>query len=325
MKGNNIMSKEQKAAEAAVGSQVRNKKPLGLRMWNCRGYYLMFLPVAIFVVIMYYWPMLGIRYSFFSYKLRSAKWIGMENFTNMFAQKDFWIAFVNTLEISIIKLLLNTAAAVLISVFLNEMGNIIAKKAFQTVIYLPHFMSYAVVAAIFTLFLSPSSTGFINETLKDLGLIKTSIDFLHTESMWRPIFFAIDMWKETGWGTVIFLATLSGISPEQYEAADIDGATRMQKIRFITVPALANTVIIVLILNLAKVMNIFEPVFVLYNSRVYDTSDVIATYIYRKTFLTAIPDYGFSTAVGLFKSLIGCILMLACNFASKKVRGRGII
>jgi len=319
------MSKKEKAAEAALGNQVVNKKPLGLRMWNSRGYYLMFLPVFVFVLIMYYWPMLGIRYSFYTYKLRTIEWVGLKNFTDMFGQSDFWTAFVNTLEISIVKLLLNTFAAVLVSVFLNEMGNMIAKKTLQTIIYLPHFMSYAVVAAIFTLFLSPSSTGFINETLKDFGIITKSIDFMHTSSMWRPIFYAINMWKETGWGTVIFLATLSGINPELYEAADIDGATRLQKIRYVTVPALANTVIIVLILNLAKVLNIFEPVFVLYNSRVYDVSDVISTYIYRKTFLTAIPDYGFSTAVGLFKSVVGCILMLACNFASKKVRGRGII
>lgn len=143
--------------------------------------------------------------------------------------------------------------------------------------------------------------------------------------MLRRFFYLINLWKETGWGTVIFFATLSGINTEQYEAASIDGATRLQRIRYITFPALSNTIIIVLILNLAKVLNIFEPVFVLYNSRVLEVSDVISTYIYRKTFLTAIPDYGYTTAVGLFKSLVGCILMLASDIASKKVRGRGII
>ena len=143
--------------------------------------------------------------------------------------------------------------------------------------------------------------------------------------MWRPIFYLINMWKETGWGTVIFLATLAGINPEIYEAADIDGATRLQKIWYVTVPELSNTIIIVLILNVAKVLNIFEPVFVLYNSRVYDVADVISTYIYRQTFLQFIPVYGYSTAVGLFKSVVGCILMIISNFASKKVRGRGII
>jgi putative aldouronate transport system permease protein len=229
------------------------------------------------------------------------------------------------LQLSIIKLLITTGTAVIVSVFINEMTNLFAKKVLQTVIYLPHFMSWTVTAAIFTLFLSTSSTGFVNETLKSWGWIKESIDFMHTSRLWRPVFYIVNLWKETGWGTVIFFATLSGISPELYEAAEIDGATRLQKMRYVTLPALANTIIIVLILNVAKVLNIFEPVFVMYNNRVFDVSDVISTYIYRKTFMTAVPDYGFSTAVGLFKSLVGCALMLGSNFASKKIRGRGII
>jgi putative aldouronate transport system permease protein len=269
--------------------------------------------------------MLGVRYAFYEYKLRSINWVGLKNFQTMFAKKEFWTAFSNTLQISITKLLITTFASVLVSVFLNEMHNMFAKKSLQTIIYLPHFMSWAVVAAIFQLFLSKSSTGFVNETLKAWGVLSTSIDFLHTKSMWRPIFYLINIWKETGWGTVIFLATLSGINPELYEAADIDGASRLQKIWYVTVPALMNTVIIVLILNLAKVLNLFESVFVLYNNRVFDVSDVISTYIYRQTFLTAIPDYGYTTAVGLFKSIVGCVLVLVCNHASKKIRGRGII
>ena len=302
-----------------------HKKPLSLRIWNYRGFYLMFIPVFIFVLIIYYWPMLGVRYSFYSYKLRDIHWVGLGNFVKLFGEKEFWSSFKNTLIISIVKLLLNTFVAVLIAIFLNEMRSLLAKKFVQTVIYLPHFMSYAVVAAIFTLFLSTSSTGFVNETLKSMGIIKESIDFLHSKTLWRPIFYLINLWKETGWGTVIFFATLSGINTELYEAGDIDGATRLQKIRYITLPALSNTIIVVLILNLAKVLNIFEPGFVLYNTRVLEVSDVISTYIYRKTFLTAIPDYGYTTAVGLFKSLVGCILMIGSDIASKKIRGRGII
>lgn len=318
------MSKKQNVATTSTGAPI-NKKPLGTRIKNNLGYYLMFLPVLVFVIIIYYWPMLGVRYAFYEYKLRNINWVGLKNFETMFAKKEFWTAFSNTLQISITKLLITTFASVLVSVFLNEMHNLFAKKSLQTIIYLPHFMSWAVVAAIFQLFLSKSSTGFVNETLKAWGILSQSIDFLHTKSMWRPIFYLINIWKETGWGTVIFLATLSGINPELYEAADIDGASRLQKIWYVTVPALLNTVIIVLILNLAKVLNLFESVFVLYNNRVFDVSDVISTYIYRQTFLTAIPDYGYTTAVGLFKSLVGCALVLICNYASKKIRGRGII
>ena len=145
------------------------------------------------------------------------------------------------------------------------------------------------------------------------------------ESAAVPAVVAQVKWLVACGSLVIFLATLSGINPELYEAADIDGASRLQKIWYVTVPALMNTVIIVLILNLANVLNLFESVYVLYNNRVFDVSDVISTYIYRQTFLTAIPDYGYTTAVGLFKSLVGCALVLICNFASKKIRGRGII
>lgn len=318
------MSKKQTVAMTSTGAPI-NKKPLSTRIKNNFGYYLMFLPVLFFVIIIYYWPMLGVRYAFYTYKLRNIEFVGLKNFATMFSKKEFWTAFTNTLEISITKLLLTTFASVIVSVFLNEMHNLFAKKSLQTIIYLPHFMSWAVVAAIFQLFLSKSSTGFVNETLKAWGVLSESIDFLHVQSMWRPIFYLINIWKETGWGTVIFLATLSGINPELYEAADIDGASRLQKIFYVTVPALMNTVIIVLILNLAKVLNLFESVFVLYNNRVFDVSDVISTYVYRQTFLTAIPDYGYTTAVGLFKSIVGCFLVLICNWASKKIRGRGII
>ena len=308
----------------STGAEIRHK-PLGMRIWNHRGYYLMFLPVLIYVLIIYYWPMLGIRFSFYDYTLKKMEFVGLKHFQSLFRDRDFWRSFKNTLELSVTKLLITTAASVLVSVFINEMHNLTVKKGLQTIIYLPHFMSWTVTAAIFTLFLSTSSTGMVNETLKSWGVIKDSIDFLHSTSLWRPVFYVVNIWKETGWGTVIFLATLSGINPELYEAADIDGATRMQKIWYVTVPALLNTVIIVLILNLAKVLNMFESVFVMYNNRVFEVSDVISTYIYRKTFLTAIPNYGYTTAVGLFKSLVGCLLVLVCNAASKKIRGRGIM
>ena len=316
------MGKTQKTTSTG---QVINKKPLKKRIWNNRGFYLMFLPIFIYVLITLYWPMLGIRYSFYDYTLKKIEFVGLKHFEKMFSDAEFWSAFTNTLWLSITKLLITTFTAVIVSVFINEMANLFAKKVLQTVIYLPHFMSWTVTAAVFTLFLSTSSTGFINETLKSWGLISQSIDFMHDTKLWRWVYYIVNIWKETGWGTVIFLATLAGINPEIYEAADIDGASRLQKIWYVTVPELANTIIIVLILNLAKVLNLFESVFVMYNNRVFEVSDVISTYIYRKTFLTAIPNYGYTTAVGLFKSLVGCLLVIICNRASKKIRGRGII
>ena len=318
------MSKK-KTIVTASGEMVR-KKPLSLRIWNNRGYYLMFIPVLLFILVVKYWPMLGVRWSFYNYKpIGTPKFVGFDNFEKMFRTGDFWTAFKNTLVLSVMKLLLTTFASVIVSVFINEMGNLFAKKSLQTIIYLPHFLSWAVVASIFTMLLSTSVTGTVNGILKDWGLITEGINFLSDKKLWRPVFYVINIWKETGWGTIIFLATLAGINPELYEAADIDGATRLQKIRFVTMPALSNTIITVLILNLAKVMNMFESVFVLYRPVVYDKADVISTYIYRQTFGSAMPNYGYSTAVGLFKALVGGALVLICNYLSKKTRGRGIV
>jgi putative aldouronate transport system permease protein len=194
------------------------------------------------------------------------------------------------------------------------------KKFSQTVLYIPHFLSWVVVASIFTMFLSPQD-GVINKIIEALG--GKSIYFMVDESWWTAIFLLINRWKETGWGTIIFIAALSGVDQEMYEAAKIDGATRMNRIIFITIPAIQNTILVVFILNLAKVLNIFEPIFVLYNSSVLDVSDVIGTYVYRMGIINQ--DYGMSTAAGLFKSVISLILIIMSNKISKKIKGEGIL
>lgn len=307
-----------------------NRRSTLRRIKKYRGFYVMFLPVFILALVFHYIPMIGNYYAFTDYKgIAGAKvnWVGLANFTKMFSMAAFHSAFWNTLFLSITKLLLNTFAAVLISLFLNEIVNIHFKKIAQTIIYLPHFMSWVVTASVFTLILSPTSEGMVNQILVSSGIIDKGIYFLAEDTWWKPMFFVINLWKDTGWGTIIFLATLSGISPDVYEAASIDGAGRFQKMRYITMPALQNTIITVLILNLAKVMNLFESVFVLQNDAVLSTSNVLQTYVYYQTFNSGtIPNYGYTTAVGLTKSVVGCILVLICNWASKKVRdGRGIV
>ncbi len=307
-----------------------SKKNLGAKMYKYRGFYLMFLPVFIFAVIFFYLPMLGVRYAFTSYNgIKAATFIGLQNFQKMFSMPNFWSAFINTLEISIIKLVLTTVVAVVVSIFLNEIINIHFKKIVQTIIYLPHFMSWVVTASVFSLILAPTSQGLVNTFLVNIGVLDSSsmIYFLGNSKWWRFSYYIINIWKETGWQTVIFMATLAGINTELYEAASIDGAGRWGKMRYITYPALRNTILTVLVLNLAKVMNLFESAFVLQNDAVLDTANVLETYIYYQTFNSgAIPNYGYTTAIGLFKSLVGCILVLACNHLSKKIRdGRGIV
>ena len=303
------------------------KKPLLQRMARYWGFYLMFIPVLAFVGVFHYAPMVGIRYSFFSWKIIDIpSWVGVANFAKLFRQSQFSVSFWNTIVFSVVKLLLNTGFAVVISLLLNEIIALPFKKASQTITYLPHFMSWVVTAYVFSLLLSPSNSGLINQLLLSTGVIDESVYYLADNGWWSFWYYVINLWRETGWQTIIFMATLTGIDPGIYEAASIDGAGRWKKMWYVTLPALSNTIITVLILNLAKIMNLFESVFVLQNDSVKRATNVLQTYIYYQTFNSgASADYGYTTAVGLFRSLVGLGLMLVCNYASKKVRGRGIV
>jgi len=313
------------AGKAPVAHQ--QKKNLWLQIKKYWGFYLLFLPVLIFTIVFHYMPMFGVYFAFTKYNIiKDPVWVGLANFERLFSMPNFWTAFVNTLELSIVKLLLNTGLAVVLSLMLNEIVSIKGKKIAQTIIYLPHFMSWVVTASVCQLLLSPTTSGMVNQVLMNLGIIEKEIYFLGESKWWRFAYYIINVWHDTGWGTIVFMATLTGIDPGLYEAASIDGAGRWEKMIFITLPALANTIITVLILNLAKVMNLFESAFVLQNNAVMDTAQVLQTYVYYQTFNSGgIPDYGYTTAIGLFRSLVGALLVIACHFASKKVRGRGIV
>ncbi len=303
------------------------KTPLKTRILKYKWFYLLFVPVLVFVIVFYYTPMAGIRFAFTKYNLiKDPVFVGLKNFQRLFSLPNFWSAFYNTLKLSIVKLLLNTGMAVGISLLLHEMANLRVKKLAQTIIYLPHFLSWVVAASVFQMLFSPTTAGLLNQVLLKLGIIDKSIYFLGTSQWWTPTYYLINIWKDTGWGTVIFMAALSAIDPGVYEAASIDGAGRWKKMAYITLPALSATILTVLILNLAKVMNLFESAFVLQNDAVMDKAQVLQTYIYYQTFNSGgIPDYGYTTAIGLFKSIVGMLLVLICNYASKRVRGRGIV
>ena len=315
------------------GKTLPKRTPGGTAFKHARAYrgvYLMATPVILYYLVYHYYPMYGMLIAFFDYAPMKGMWgskfVGMKHFVKMFSMPGFWKAFSNTLVLSITKLILNTGAAVIISVLLNELIFLKLKKVFQTIVYIPHFMSWVVAASIFSMILSPTSAGLVNDVLMKLHLITDNIYFLGDQKWWRFSYYIINVWKDTGWGTIIFMATLAGISPELYEAASMDGANRFQKMIYITLPALNNTIVTVLVLNLAKVMNLFESVFVLQNDAVIKVSDVLQTYIYTQTFNSgAIPDYGYTTAVGMFSSIISCILVLVCNRVSHKTRGRGIV
>lgn len=300
---------------------------LGKKLYADRMYYLMFLPVMIFALVFSYAPMAGVLLSFTKFKATSVdgpEWIGLDNFENLFVgvKADFfWTSFGNTILLSVSNLVLATILAVVIALLLNELVSRKGRGFVQTVIYLPHFMSWVVVASIFTIVLSPSD-GFINNVMKFFGA-QEPIYFLADEEWWTPIYLFINRWKETGWGTIIYLAALTSINPEQYEAAMVDGAGRFRQMLVITLPALTTTILIVFILNLGKVLNIFESVFVLQNPLVYDTSDVLTTFAYRVGFKDG--NYGLGTAIDLFKSFIGLILVLTTDAINRKIRGSSVL
>lgn len=332
-----------KISDSEFDHIVVKKPSLTQRLYKYRYFYLMFIPVALVLFIFYYWPMAGIRFAFSTYKLKQIATgagpdysIGFGNFAKLLDSPPFISAFTNTLTLSIVKLVLSTVVTVCVALLLNEIGNMWFKKFVQTVLYLPHFLSWVVAASIFMLILSAGTDasgdsaenmGFINAIIWNIcnmfGHKYQAIDFVSESKTWRGVWYIMNLWKETGWGTIIYLAALSGISPDLYEAAEIDGAGRIKQTWYITIPSLMNTILVVFILNLAKVMNIFESVFVLYNSLVYDVSDVVQTYTYRVGIVGN--NYGYSTAIGLFKSIISLILVTIADGIAKKVRGYGIV
>jgi putative aldouronate transport system permease protein len=300
---------------------VPKKKDLVRRIIQYKYFYLMFLPVFIFTIVFNYIPMAGIRFAFYKYNpFAPPKFIGWENFKTLLVNPKFIAAFKNTITLSIVNLVLGMLVSIIFALLLNELYNKYFKSFVQTVLYLPHFISWVVTASIFYLILSPTD-GFINQILGFFGI--EPIYFMIEEKWWTPIYYFINRWKETGWGTIIYLAALSGINPELYEAAVIDGAGRLKQTWYVTIPGIMSTILVVFILNLAKVMNIFESVFVLQNPMVLNVSEVIRTYNYKVGLLQS--DYGYSTAVGLFNSVISMVLVIIADKASQKIKGSGIL
>jgi putative aldouronate transport system permease protein len=300
---------------------VYKKSSLKARILKYKYFYLMFLPVLIVNIIFNYIPMVGIRYAFTKFTpFAPAKYIGFDNFTKLFSSPKFFTVFKNTLTLSLGNLLIGTVVTVVFALLMNELYNKFFKSFTQTVLYLPHFVSWVVTASIFYLILSPDN-GLVNNFLGLFGFEPKY--FMIEEKWWTAIFQFIQRWKETGWGTVIYLAALSGINTELYEAASMDGAGRIKQVWYVTLPGILNTILVVFVLNLAKVMNIFESVFVLQNPLVINISEVIKTYTYKVGIQQS--DYGYSTAVGLFQSLIALVLVVGSNKLSKKIKGEGIL
>lgn len=291
--------------------------------------YLMLLPAMVYVVIFNLAPMYGISLAFKDYdmflsdspflSILQSPWVGLEHFRKIFGRPEFINALRNTLIISSTKIIVGFPMPILFAILLNEVKSSKFQKGLQTVVYLPHFLSWAVVAGIFVDLLG--STGIVNTALTSLGFDKVS--FLMDNRLFRIIIILSDIWKEVGWSSIIYFAAIAGLDQECFEAAEVDGANRFQQIWYVMLPGLMPTIVLMLIMRVGSIMDAgFSQIFAMYNPTVYETGDIIGTYIYRIGLGKM--DFSMGTAVGLFNSLIALILVVSSNAAAKKMTGKSI-
>ncbi|CDZ23209.1 binding-protein-dependent transport systems inner membrane component [[Clostridium] cellulosi] len=281
-------------------------------------YSLLILPV-LYYIIFKYGPMVGNVIAFRKYvqggPWLGTEWVGLKYFKMFINDAQFWRAFRNTIIISVSTLIFTFPIPIIFALLLNEIKNVAFKKSVQTISYLPHFLSMVVVANMIYDFLSPS-TGFLNRIIQ--FFTGHTIQFMQISGYFVPIYVISAIWQETGWGAILYLAALTNINTELYEAAEIDGAGKFKQAIHVTIPGIMPTIAILFILNLGNLLNVgFEKILLLYNPVIYDTSDVISTYLYRMAFNSN--SFSYATAIGLFESIIGLLLVVGANKLTKKI------
>ncbi|OUS72208.1 protein lplB [Paenibacillus sp. MY03] len=327
-----------KESEAVTGPlppsmAAGRRKPDGQRFWRYfrmnYDLYLMCLPGLIFLVVYKFVPLLGLSLAFKDFNLfagnniidsiMASPWVGMKHFNRIFEDEAFLRVISNTLIISLYKLVFLFPIPILVAISLNELRIRWMKRWVQTIVYLPHFLSWVIIFGLFySLF---GSYGMINKVIEAVG--GQSISFFSDSSWFRSLLVFTEGWKETGWNTILFLAAMTAIDPQQQEAALIDGAGRFKRIWHITIPGIMPVIMLVLVLRLGQILNAgFEQVLVMYNPAVYDVADIIQTFVYRIGLGKM--DFSLSTALGLFESVIAFILVYSSNQASKRFLGKSI-
>lgn len=292
-----------------------------LKQWQL---WVLMLPAIATVIIFSYGPMYGIQLAFKDYwpirGIAGSPWVGFAHFERFFQSFQFERLMVNTIALSMLSLLIGFPIPIIFALFLNHVRHAKYKKMVQTVTYAPHFISTVVLVGMLNIFLSVNG-GFVNELLKLFG--QKPILFLGQENLFRGIYISSGIWQSMGWSAVIYLAALAGVSPESHEAAIVDGATKLQRIWHIDIPAILPTIIILLILNCGSILSVgFEKAYLMQNPQNLGTAEIISTYVYKRGIVDA--DYGFSTAVGLFNSIINCILLVSVNKIAKKIGNESI-
>ncbi len=321
------MSTHEQRMSTVKGKQTSTKKK-GLNLLSAlrrdRSLYVLALPGILFFLVFKYIPMWGIIIAFQDYSpfrgIQGSEWVGLQHFTAFFGNPDFALLFRNTLAISLLNLILFFPFPILISLGLNELRSVAYKRLIQTIIYMPHFLSWVIIAGL-TLLLFAKGTGLINELFALWGWPRVDI-LTNPDSFWIMVTLQA-MWKEAGWGTIVFLAAMASVDTQLYEAARMDGAGRLRQIWHITLPAIRSVIIVLLILRLGDIMEVgFEQIFLMYNGAVSEVAEVFDTYVYRTGIEQG--DFSYSTAVGLFKSVIGLVLVVVANRVVKRMGQEGV-
>lgn len=300
------------------------KKPLIVRMWKERWLYLFMLPGIIYFIVYKYFPMWGVLMAFKRYRpsigLLKSEWVGLRHFERFFSEPEFWTLLRNTLYIATLDLVIFFPLTIILALLLNELRSEVFKRTVQTLVYVPHFLSWVVVVGICYI-LFTTEGGIINDMLASLGFDK--VPFLTSEQWFRPMIIGQMIWKDAGWGTIIFLAALAGVDPSLYEAARIDGASRWRLMWNITLPSIRSVVVILLILRLGSFIDLgFEQIFLMLNALNREVGEVFDTYVYRVGIQQG--QFSYSAAVGLFKSVVGLILVVTSNSIAKKLGEEGV-
>lgn len=303
---------------------VKIKSTLWQRLKRYKLMYGMLLPAMVFYAIFCYYPMYGVTLAFKQYMFNmgifGSPWTGWTNFQQLFQDPSFWSAFVNTIAISLGRLVFEFPVAIILALLLNELGRSKMKRLYQTVLTFPHFLSWVVFSGILIEILG--DTGIVGAIMSHFGV--KGFDPLVTSAMFRPLLFITNNLKEAGWGTIIYLAAIAGVNPELYEAAYVDGAGRWRQMWHVTLPGIRATISILLIFAVGGLMNAgFDQIFNLYSGPVQPVSDILGTYVYRLAFVSG-DGFGVPTAAGLFSSVIGGCLLVVANFAIKRMGQEGL-
>lgn len=314
---------------AQTGQVYRAKTPIarkktilaeiGSNLYRSRYLYMLIAPIAFYYFIFHYIPMYGLVIAFKDFNpyqgILQSPWVGFSHFVNFFHSPFAYRLIRNTVAINVYDLIAGFPIPIILALMINEVKGNWFKRGVQTIVYMPHFISIVVISGMLVSFLSPSS-GFINKFISILG--GQPIHFLAEPGWFRSVYVWSGVWQGAGWGSIIYLAALSGIDVELYEAATVDGASKWQKMKYITFPGILPTVIIMLILRMGSMFSVgFEKIMLLYSPMTYETADVISTYVYRQGILNA--DYSYTSAIGLFNSVINFILLVAVNKLSRRI------